>query len=156
MSSNEAKRFFEALETEEGLHTRFEEIVKRVSEAGEAKSDAEVICIAAKELGYTFTAGDLERFFASGEELDPDELESAAGGVNDRINVICDNDYNSWCTFAHVTGDEDEYGHSHWCVTAWHCLAATLHTESKNCENQCWSHFLCAFVHELAPFKDVF
>ena len=163
-NTNEAKSFFEALETEEGLHARFEEIVKRISEAGEVKGDGEVICAAAKELGYTLTVGDLERFFASKEELDPDELESAAGG-RERQYRTCSSDYEcpsisakcsgvAICYCVDVVNNEDEHGHDYWCATAWHCFVTTLHTESKEKKGACWSDYQCFFSETSRYFPD--
>ena len=57
------------------------------------------------------------------QQLDLDELENVVGGDNNP--------------------DYDEYGHDTWCVAAWHCYTAMLHTDSDDNQVSCWSKFSC-------------
>ena len=75
---------------------------------------------AAAELGYSISAADLERSAAEIQELDLDELENVAGGVS-----------------------TDEDGNDTFCITAWHCFTAALHTEAKSKDAACWSDYKC-------------
>lgn len=117
-NKNELTRMEEALRNDEELRKKFEEAIKKVAESGEAKCDGEVMVKAAAELGFSITIEELERAKADSEELSDDELDNASGGVNLR---------------------EDDKGHTNWCITAWHCLATTLHTETTTHEEACWS-----------------
>ena len=106
------------------LREKLEAECKRIAEAGEAKSDGEVMVRAAAVLGYTITLEELERSAADRQELDPDELEDAAGGERRK----------------------DEYGHEVWCLTAWHCHAVTLHTETTDKTVACWTDYRCGQI----------
>jgi len=113
------------LAASEELRGKFDASMKRIAEAGEAKSDGEVFEKAAAELGYQVTAAELERLSAENEEISPDEMEQAAGG-----------------------GGEDGDGHDNWCLTAWHCHAITLHTTPKkgNEDVACFDNYLCRMI----------
>ena len=41
----------------------------------------------------------------------------------------------------------DEYGHSQWCVVAWHCFTAAIHTQSEEKKLACWSDYRCISVN---------
>ena len=136
---NGSQEFREKLEAE----------MKRIAGAGEAKSDGEVIAKAAAALGYAVTAEELERSAAELEAVDDDELESVAGGLEpydkSRADEDCWSDYT--CPNVGRCYDEDEYQHDSWCLTAWHCTMATLHTESKAKSITCFSDYLCVWVN---------
>ena len=113
------------LAASEALREKFNAVMKRIAEAGEAKSDGELFEKACAELGYQITAAELERLSAENEEISPDEMEQTAGGKT-----------------------EDSDGHDEWCLTAWHCYTVTLHTKANkgNEKVACWSDYLCALV----------
>ena len=116
----EIKRFDAALNASEELRRDFEETCARIAKEGEARSDSEIMAKAAAELGFNISAADLERSAAELQELDLDELENVAGG-----------------------GGTDEHGFDTFCITAWHCFTAVLHTESQSKEVSCWSDYNC-------------
>ena len=91
---------------------------------------------AAAALGYTLTLEELERSVAEMQELDPDELFTAAGG--------------------NATDEKatDEKGHDAACITAWHCFIVTLHTEAKEKRVACWSDYTCLDLYNLLPEKE--
>ncbi|MDO4539093.1 MAG: hypothetical protein Q4B54_13095 [Coriobacteriales bacterium] len=122
---SELSRLEDDLEKDEGLRKKLDEAARRIAEEGKAGSDVEAISAAAAELGYDVSVADLERASAEGADVDDAELELVAGGFGTK---------------------EDEYGHDVWCFTAWHCTAATLHTETKSHEVACWSDYMCFFV----------
>lgn len=127
-STDDLKRFMDDLEASEELRKKLDETVRKIAEAGTVASDGELMIAAAAELGYSVSVADLERATAEAEaeDLDDDELGAVAGGLK----------------------PEDEYGHDAWCLTAWHCFTATLHTDSKRKYVSCWSNYECAFVYE--------
>ena len=86
---------------------------------------------AAAALGYTLTLEELERSVAEMQELDPDELDTAAGGKA-----------------------TDEKGHDAACITAWHCFIVTLHTEAKEKRVACWSDYTCLDLYNALPEKE--
>ena len=118
------------LKASEALREKFETAMKRIAEAGEAKSDGEVFEKAAAELGYQITAAELERLSAANEEISPEEMERATGGER--------------------KGGEDGDGHDNNCLTAWHCLAIACHTTpSKGNENvDCWKDYNCILINK--------
>ena len=121
---NEFKRFESDLKNSEELQKKLEEARQRIADAGQAKNDGEIVVAAAKELGYDITIAALEQAMAEAEPVDPAELGQIAGGFGDKVD-----------------GDN----HDAWCLTAWHCFAATLHTTAakENRKETCWSDYLC-------------
>ena len=113
------------LAASETLREKYEATMKRIAEAGEAKSDGEVFEKAAAELGYQVTAAELERLSAENEEISPDEMKQAAGGK------------------------EDSDGHDEFCVTLWHCFTITCHTKANksNEDVACWSDYNCVVLN---------
>lgn len=91
----------------------------------------------------------MERTAAELESVDDDELESFAGGLEpydeSRVNEECWHDYT--CESIGRNFDEDEHGHDIWCVTAWHCFAATLHSDTDEKCVTCFSNYYCVFVY---------
>ena len=120
------KEFDEALAKDEQLKKTFLETCQKIADAGEASSDGEVIMKAAEEMGYRLSLEEIEREAASNEELNDDDLEQVAGGINIA---------------------EDEKGHDVWCITGWHCYAVTLHTDAEQ-GTACWSNYYCLMAYE--------
>ena len=125
--SEELLRLERDLNEQPELKEKLNTDCRRIAEAGDAECDGEVLVKAAAALGYTISLEELERLTAAAQELDPDEMNAAAG----------------W----RISG-EDEKGHENWCLTAWHCFTATLHTEAKERFAACWKDWDCFFVHE--------
>ena len=123
---------------------KFDALSKEVIDSGECKCDGDVVAKAAQKLGYDISVPDIERMQASVEELNPEELEQLAAG--EKGDMYCGKDYD--CMLMYHQQKEDGYGHNEICVTAWHCLTAFLHTETKGKERvSCWSDFVCILVH---------
>jgi predicted ribosomally synthesized peptide with nif11-like leader len=65
----------------------FAEAVKeagdRIAKAEEISGEGELLVRAAKDLGYEFTLGDIERSIADEQEVDDTELERVAGGASE-------------------------------------------------------------------------
>ena len=76
----------------------FEELVKIAKEKS-AESDAEAMAKAAQTLGYDFTVADMEKANAETQELDPEEMEQAAGGW-------CFADYDCYTAWNHDSPDQ--------------------------------------------------
>lgn len=129
------KEFDEVLQKDENLRKAFLEQCQKVAESGTCANDAEVLVKVADELGWILDLNELERERAIAEELDPEQLEKVAGGVE----AVC------FAISAPPTG-EDEHGHDNWCMTLWHCLTVTMHTDSDDINHVCWSDYLCDFI----------
>ena len=142
-NQNEVKRFENDLKANKELRKKLDDAVKRIAAEGLAQSDGEVMVSAAKELGYDISITALEQAKAEAEALDPEELAAVAGGVEnqDLCSSIyaCDDIFNE--TYI------DEYGHDSWCMTAWHCLAATLHTDAQDQDVTCWKDYQCLWLN---------
>ena len=149
---DELKRFEADLKNNEELKRKFEEALKRQVEGGEAQSEGEVMVRAAKELGYDISIAALEQTRAEAEELDPEALKDAAGGddgVGGYDHTRTDNCWKEYlCAVVNRTSYEDLEGHDTWCITAWHCYAATLHTEGGTEKEKCWSDYKCVLVNK--------
>ena len=76
----ELKRFQEDMRADRELYRKLEEIGRRMMIDGSKKSGNELMAKAAKELGYSVTAAELERAEAAAEELDDNQLEAVSGG----------------------------------------------------------------------------
>ena len=133
------------LDKSEELRKQFEQKRQEITESGEYQSDGEIIVAAAKALGYDVTLGDFERTVASAEPVDPDELESVAGGWCWKNNE---------CAMVYNTNREDYKGHNDWCIAVWHCYTAALHTDPGENEdfktipqNTCWKDYRCMFSY---------
>ena len=111
-------KFKQALQENRELADQFTEELKRIAEEKSADSDAQAIVQAAKTLGFDFTIADVEKAQAEIQELDPKELDQAAGGED------------SWCMFdfacftavRHDTPDKPPYAcfKDYACVTIYH------------------------------------
>ena len=42
---------------------------------------------------------------------------------------------------------KDEKGHDGACLTAWHCYAATLHSDTESKSVSCWKNYLCFYAY---------
>ena len=122
----------------EELRGKLDTAMKRIAEAGEAKSDGEIFEKAAAELGYHITAAELERLSAEDEAVSPDELDQVAGGVVYLPSKGGDN------------GKEDSDGHATFCMAAWHCYTAMIHTKANqgNERVRCWEDYNCIMVNK--------
>ena len=88
---------------------------------------------------YGVSTEEVERSIAAVEEMDPEEMEQVAGGESDsKCHMV----------FGWFDGAEDEYGHSVWCYTAWHCETLTLHTSTKSKLVKCFSNYSCHNLSE--------
>lgn len=122
----------------EELRGQLEAAMKRIAEAGEAKSDGEIFEKAAAELGYHITAAELERLSAEDEAVSPDELDQVAGGVVYLPSKGGDN------------GKEDSDGHATFCMAVWHCYTAMIHTKANQGNElvRCWKDYNCIMVNK--------
>ena len=111
---------------------------KKALEGDEFKTcgnDAEAFSLAARAVGFEIAPEEVERAMAEGQELDAEELKKVAGG-----KPSCDSFF--------ITV-EDNDGHDGWCMTAWHCFVATLHTEGGTANEACFSDYACMYAYEL-------
>ena len=136
---NELKRFENDLRGSEELRKKLDETAARIKNEGRVQSDGELLVAAAKELGYDFSIAALEKSKAEAEPLDPADFERVAGGS---MGGLLPND----CMFIWDQKYRDENDHNGWCMTAWHCLAATLHTDTDNHDVACWSNYQCMAI----------
>ena len=100
----ELKRFQEDMRADRELYRKLEEIGRRMMIDGSKKSGNELMAKAAKELGYSVTAAELERAEAAAEEVDDNQLEGVCGGANNdsgsgcltdcKVNFACTNTIN--------------------------------------------------------------
>ena len=125
----------------EELRGKLDTAMKRIAEAGEAKSDGEIFEKAAAELGYHITAAELERLSAENEAVSPDELDQVAGGVVYYPSKPSKGDDNR---------KEDSDGHAVFCMAAWHCYTAMIHTKANqgNERVRCWKDYNCIMVNK--------
>ncbi len=123
------------LAASEELRGKFDAAMKRIAEAGQARSDGEVFEKAAAELGYHVTAAELERLSAEDEAVSPDELALLAGGKHINKNT------EPW--------HKDSDGHDEFCLAAWHCYTAMIHTKANqgNEHVRCLADYNCVFVY---------
>ena len=87
----ELKRFQEDMKADRALYRKLEEIGRRMLKNGSKESGCELMAKAAKELGYSVTAAELERMEAAAEELDDAQMEGVSGGFdpNDSNKADC-------------------------------------------------------------------
>jgi hypothetical protein len=97
-------------------------------------NDAEAFSLAAHAVGFELSPEEVERAMAEGQELDTEELKRVAGG-----KPTCDSFFVRY---------EDNEGHDAWCMTAWHCFVATLHTEGGTEREACLSNYFCLEIYE--------
>ena len=93
-------RKFEAdLRGNEELQEKLYEELVKIAKEKSAESDAEAMAKAAQTLGYDFTVADMEKAHAETQELDPEEMEQAAGGW-------CFADYDCYTAWNHDSPDQ--------------------------------------------------
>ena len=93
-------RKFEAdLRGNEELQEKLYEELVKIAKEKSAESDAEAMAKAAHALGYDFTVADMEKANAETQELDPEEMEQAAGGW-------CFADYDCYTAWNHDSPDQ--------------------------------------------------
>ena len=95
---------------------------------------AEAFSMAARAAGLEVSPEEVERAMAEGQELDTEELKKVAGG-----KPMCDSFFVRF---------EDKEGHDAWCMTAWHCFVATLHTDGGTEKEACFSNYFCLEIYE--------
>jgi hypothetical protein len=83
MSKSENILAFEAaLKENRELLEKFEAAKKRIVENKEATNDAEILVKAAAEVDFSLTVAEVERSIAEMQELNEEDLEKIAGGVD--------------------------------------------------------------------------
>ena len=107
----ELKRFLADIQADRELYRKVEEIGRRMMIDGSKKSGNELMAKAAKELGYSVTAAELERAEAAAEELDDNQLEGVSGGANNDSGSgrLTDCTVNFACTAAVNKPNSDGY-----------------------------------------------
>ena len=136
----ELKRLENDMKASEELRKNLDEAVRRIAAEGQAQNDGEAMVLAAKELGYDISIAALEQAKAAAEDLDAEDLEKVSAGHSD----MCEKDY--FCVMNYHTDDEDNEGHDIWCLAAWHCMGAALHTEGGTKDEACWSSYKCVLA----------
>ena len=107
------RKFEKALRESEDLQGRLAAELKKIAEEKSAANDAEAMAKAARALGYDFTVADMEKANAETQELDPEEMEQAAGGW-------CFADYDCYTAWNHDTPDQEGSA----CFSDYECLTA--------------------------------
>ena len=143
--SEEILRMERDMNENPGLMEKLKAEVRRIAEAGEAECDGEALLKAAAALGYAVTTEDLDRAAAEMESVDDRELENVAGGQRAFEKDLCTKDYECYAQWNTV--DEDEKGRNAWCLTAWHCSVATLHTETDSKSVACLKNYACDLIY---------
>ena len=107
-------RKFEAdLRGNEELQKKLYEELVKIAKEKNAESDAEAMAKAAQTLGYDFTVADMEKAHAEARELDPEEIEQAAGGW-------CFADYDCYTAWNHDSPDQPGSA----CLKDYDCVSA--------------------------------
>ena len=112
------RTFEKELRESEELQHRLAQELKKIAEEKSAESDAEAMAKAAQALGYDFTVADMEKANAETQELDPEEMEQAAGGW-------CFADYDCYTAWNHDSPDQQGSA----CISDYGCI--TLFHDSK-------------------------
>ena len=109
------RKFEKDLRGSKELQKKLVEELKKITEEKSAESDAEAMAKAAQALGYDFTVADMEKANAETQELDPGEMEQAAGGW-------CFADYDCYTAWNHDTPDQKGTAcfSDYECMTAYH------------------------------------
>ena len=107
------RKFEKDMRGNEELRKKLFEELKKIAEEKSAESDAEAMAKAARALGYDFTVADMEKAHAETQELDPEEMEQAAGGW-------CFADYDCYTAWNHDTPDQEGSA----CFSDYECLTA--------------------------------
>ncbi len=112
------RKFEKALRESKELQGRLAKELKKIADEKSAPNDAEAMAKAARALGYDFTVADMEKANAEIQELDPEEMEQAAGGW-------CFADYDCYTAWNHDTPDQQGSA----CFSDYECI--TLYHDSK-------------------------
>ena len=99
------KKLENALKEDKELAAKFETELQRISKEKDAANDGEAFVKAAKAVGFDISMADLEKATAETQELDPEEIETIAGGAETLCVVLHD----CYATFLHDTPDEEGY-----------------------------------------------
>ena len=103
------RKFEKDLRGNEKLQKKLFEELAKIAKEKSAESDAEAMAKAAHALGYDFTVADMEKANAETQELNPEEMEQAAGGW-------CFADYDCYTAWNHDSPDQPGSD----CVSAYH------------------------------------
>lgn len=79
--SKNLEAFEAALKESRELQEKFAVAQKRIFENNEVNGNAEAVVKAASEIGFTLTVAEVERSIAEMQELNEEDLEKIAGGV---------------------------------------------------------------------------
>ena len=112
------RKFEKALRESKELQARLAQELKKIAEEKSVANDAEAMAKAARALGYDFTVADMEKANAETQELDPEEMQQAAGGW-------CFADYDCYTAWNHDTPDQQGSA----CFSDYECI--TLFHDSK-------------------------
>ena len=88
---------------------------------------------------------DFERLDAEREEVSDDELVNASAA--EEGDLFCWKDWGCIASWRLSPYDEDEKTHNVWCITAWHCFTATLHTDTETENAACWKNLGCVALY---------
>lgn len=105
-----AQEFLKALRKDRELAGKYDEVLRRIGWSKDVPPDSGLVTKAANELGYDFTAAEMDKATAGLQELDPDELEGVAGGW-------CWGDYGCYTAYHHNGKDTA-------CVYDYSCMGA--------------------------------
>ena len=107
------RKFEKDLRGNEKLQKKLFEELAKIAKEKSAESDAEAMAKAAHALGYDFTVADMEKANAETQELDPEEMEQAAGGW-------CFADYDCYTAWNHDSPDQPGSA----CLKDYDCVSA--------------------------------
>ena len=107
------RKFEKDLRGNEKLQKKLFEELAKIAKEKSAESDAEAMAKAAHALGYDFTVADMEKANAETQELDPVEMEQAAGGW-------CFADYDCYTAWNHDSPDQPGSA----CLKDYDCVSA--------------------------------
>ncbi len=107
------RKFEKDLRGNEELRKKLLEELVRITKEKSAESDADAMAKAARVLGYDFTVADMEKAHAETRELDPEEMQQAAGGW-------CFADYDCYTAWNHDSPDQAGSA----CLKDYECLSA--------------------------------
>ena len=112
--AKDLKAFLERMKEDSAFAEKVKETGDRIKKDEENLGEGEVLVRAAKELGYEFTLGDIDRNIADEQELDDDELASAAGGTAKTGEPGFLDIFLAWW--------DTTFGNTNWCMEgAYHC-----------------------------------
>ena len=104
------KKLEKALQEDKELAAKFEAEILRIAKEKDAANDGEAFVKAARAVGFDITVADLEKATAETQELDPEEIESSAGGY-------CFANYDCYTAFFHDSPAEEGYA----CFSDYNC-----------------------------------